>query len=93
VSVEEGDIEFLTVDEVIELHEDQLANYGGSGGIRDLSLVQSAVAVPQASFGDGDGDGKARRQCAYFEASYDYLVCQSATVRSARSAARSRRPS
>lgn len=51
MSVEEGAIEFLTVDEVIELHEDQLATYGGSSGIRDLSLVQSAVAVPQASFG------------------------------------------
>ena len=42
---------FLTLDEVLEIHRDQLARYGGSDGIRDLGLLQSAIAQPQATFG------------------------------------------
>lgn len=42
---------FLTLDEVLEIHRDQLARYGGAPGIRDLGLLQSAVAQPRASFG------------------------------------------
>lgn len=42
---------FLTLDEVIEIHRDQIARYGGRGGIRDMALLQSAVAMPQASSG------------------------------------------
>jgi death on curing protein len=42
---------FLTVDEVLALHADQVARYGGRPGIRDLSLLESAVAAPKATFG------------------------------------------
>lgn len=42
---------FLTVDMVLALHERQLARYGGSAGLRDRDLLESAVAQPQASFG------------------------------------------
>jgi death-on-curing protein len=42
---------FLTLDEVLEIHRDQLARYSGAGGIRDLGLLQSALAQPQATFG------------------------------------------
>jgi death-on-curing protein len=42
---------FITLDEVLEIHRDQLARYGGSDGIRDLGLLQSAIAQPQATFG------------------------------------------
>ena len=42
---------FLTLDEVIEIHRDQIERYGGHAGIRDMGLLQSAVSVPQASFG------------------------------------------
>ena len=42
---------FLTLEKVLELHQDQLNVYGGSSGIRDMGLLQSAVAMPQASFG------------------------------------------
>ncbi len=42
---------FLSLDEVIEIHQDMIERYGGSAGIRDMGLLQSAVAVPQASFG------------------------------------------
>lgn len=43
---------FLTLDELIEIHRDVIERYGGSTGIRDLGLLESAVAMPQAGFGD-----------------------------------------
>jgi len=41
---------FLDLAEVIGIHRDQIDRYGGSAGIRDLGLLQSAVAMPQAGF-------------------------------------------
>ena len=41
---------FLTLAEVIEVHVDQIRRYGGPAGLRDLGLLQSALAQPQASF-------------------------------------------
>ena len=43
---------FLALDEVIEIHHDQIARYGGSLGLRDMELLQSALAMPEAGFGD-----------------------------------------
>ncbi|MBI1821678.1 MAG: type II toxin-antitoxin system death-on-curing family toxin [Nitrospirae bacterium] len=42
---------FLSLEEVLQIHADQIKRYGGSPGIRDLSLLESAVATPQAGFG------------------------------------------
>ncbi len=42
---------FLSLDEVIEIHWDMIERYGGSAGIRDMGLLQSAVAMPQAGLG------------------------------------------
>ena len=42
---------FLTLVEVLSILQDQIARYGGEFGIRDLNLLSSAIAVPQASFG------------------------------------------
>jgi death-on-curing protein len=42
---------FLDVEDVIEIHAIQLEVYGGSPGLRDRGLLESAVAQPQASFG------------------------------------------
>jgi len=42
---------FLTLDEVVMIHRDQIDRYGGSPGVRDWGLLQSAVAMPAASFG------------------------------------------
>jgi death-on-curing protein len=42
---------FLTLDEVLEIHRDQIARYGGRPGVRDLGLLVSALAQPQATFG------------------------------------------
>jgi death on curing protein len=45
------EIVFLTRDEVVAIHQDQIERYGGSLGIRDEALLESAVAMPRASFG------------------------------------------
>lgn len=41
----------LTVEIVREIHAEAIAKFGGSDGVRDLALLESAVAAPQASFG------------------------------------------
>jgi death on curing protein len=41
----------LTVEMVREIHAEAIARFGGSDGVRELALVESAVAAPQASFG------------------------------------------
>ena len=42
---------FLTLAEVLEIHRDQIQRYGGSLGVRDMGLLESALAQPEASFG------------------------------------------
>jgi death-on-curing protein len=42
---------FLSLDEVLEIHEQQIERYGGSSGLRDAAGLESAVATPQATFG------------------------------------------
>jgi len=42
---------FLTIDEVLFIHEDQLARFGGDSGVRDHGLLRSALAQPEAFFG------------------------------------------
>jgi death-on-curing protein len=44
---------FLTLDEVLEIHAQQIELYGGSDGIRDPAGLESAVATPLATFGGG----------------------------------------
>lgn len=44
---------FLTLDEVLALHADQIERYGGARGIRDVGLLESALAAPSATFGGG----------------------------------------
>jgi death-on-curing protein len=42
---------FLTLDDIIESHQNQIDTYGGSHGIRDIGLLESAIGQPEASFG------------------------------------------
>ena len=44
-------VEFLHIDEVLAVHRDQIERYGGQMGVRDVGLLESAVAMPRASFG------------------------------------------
>jgi death-on-curing protein len=42
---------FLTLHDVLTLHASRIARYGGRPGVRDLGLLESALAVPAATFG------------------------------------------
>ena len=41
---------FLTREDVLLLHADQIATFGGMPGLRDEGLLESALAQPQATF-------------------------------------------
>lgn len=41
----------LTVDIVREIHAAAIARFGGSDGVREMALLESGVAAPQAGFG------------------------------------------
>ena len=41
---------FLTLDEAVAIHRDQIERYGGSLGVHDWALLKSAVAMPMAMF-------------------------------------------
>lgn len=57
---------FLDTEDVIELHATQLEIYGGSPGLRDRGLLESAVAQPQTSFaGEFAHDGLFAMAAAY----------------------------
>ena len=43
--------DFLTLADVIEIHKNQILIYGGEYGTRDIRLLESALAQPEASFG------------------------------------------
>jgi death on curing protein len=42
---------FLGLEVILVLHDEQLRAYGGGQGLRDQGLLESAVAMPRASFG------------------------------------------
>lgn len=44
------DVLFLDIDDVLLIHADQIARYGGSAAVRDRGLLESALAMPKASF-------------------------------------------
>ena len=41
---------FLTIDIVLEVHAQAISRFGGSPGLRDRALLESAVAAPQATY-------------------------------------------
>ena len=45
-----NDTRFLSVDDVLAIHEDTIGCEGGLSGIRDLGLLISAVMMPQQRF-------------------------------------------
>ena len=40
----------ILVDDILELHKNSIRDYGGSEGIRDFALLESAIARPFQSF-------------------------------------------
>ena len=43
-------IDFLQLDEVLHIHQDQVQRYGGDPGIRDGGALLSAIAMPQVTY-------------------------------------------
>jgi death-on-curing protein len=48
--------DWLELDIVLDFHAEQLALFGGPDGIRDLGLLESALARPQNKFAYGETD-------------------------------------
>ena len=48
------EVEYLTLEEVLLLHARLVQRTGGSGGVRDVNLLHSALARPEATFGGKD---------------------------------------
>lgn len=46
-----SDIDFLTLSDVLLAHSDQISRYGGDAAVRDMGLLESAIAQPQVTFG------------------------------------------
>ena len=62
----------LTVEIVREIHAEAIARFGGSDGVRDSALLESAVAAPQASF----GGRSPYRDLTEVAAAYLYYLCR-----------------
>lgn len=46
-------VQFLSLDEVIAIHESLLQRFGGTAGSRDPGLLESALFRPQTGYYDG----------------------------------------
>lgn len=65
-------IKFLKREIILRFHDDQIERYGGSPGIRDLGLLDSALAQPEMSFG-----GEYMHQSIFeMAAAYGYHICK-----------------
>jgi death on curing protein len=42
--------DYLTIEEVFAIHDDQIERYGGSHGVRDTGLLESALFRPQSGY-------------------------------------------
>ena len=47
---------WLGVEAVMVMHDEQLAEHGGMGGVRDPGLLELALARPRNAWGYGQGD-------------------------------------
>lgn len=45
---------YLSISEILELHERLIDSSGGATGIRDLGALESALSQPYTSFGGQD---------------------------------------
>ena len=65
-------IKFLTLSEALRILEDQIRNYGGIYGVRDINLLSSAIYMPESTF-----DGKYLHETIpAMAAAYAFHVCQ-----------------
>ncbi len=45
---------YLTLEQILVIHEDQIERYGGISGLRNLELLESALFRPQSTFDGND---------------------------------------
>ncbi len=65
-------IYFLTLEDILEIHVDQIDRYGGRSGVRDQNLLLSAIAQPLSMF-----DGQYLHKTMYDKAAaYLFHICQ-----------------
>ncbi len=65
-------IDFLTLAEIIEIHMNQIDLYDGDSGLKDITLLQSAMALPESTF-----DNKFLHKDIYeMAAAYAFHICQ-----------------
>jgi death on curing protein len=74
--------EFLNLEDVLQIHDEQLAVYGGAAGIRDQGLLESAVMMPQASF----GEAYLHEDMSHMAADYAFHIAQTSRSWTATSA-------
>ena len=43
--------QFLTVEQILEIHQRMVREFGGDAGVRDQGLLRSAAAMPMAGMG------------------------------------------
>ncbi len=67
-----ADPDFLSVEDVTQIHDEQIAAYGGAAGVRDQGLLESAVAMPRASF----GEAYLHEDLAHMAAAYGFHIAQ-----------------
>jgi death-on-curing protein len=63
---------FLSVEDVLVIHANTIEVEGGSPGLRDAGLLESAVLMPQQRF----GGEYLHRDIAAMAASYLFHICQ-----------------
>ena len=65
-------IYFLSLEDILEIHTDQIKRYGGRMGIRDQNLLLSAIAQPSGQF-----NGQYLHQSRHDKAAvYLFHICQ-----------------
>ena len=57
---------WVTRDVALASHREQLAEHGGAEGVRDLGMLENALARPQNLLAYGDGDGGAAELAAAY---------------------------
>ena len=65
-------VRFSTLSEVLLILEDQIRNYGGKYGVRDINLLSSAIYMPESTF-----DGQYLHETIpAMAAAYAFHICQ-----------------
>ena len=66
------DFRFLSVENVLQIHDNTVTQEGGKRGLRDRNLLESAVAIPQSTlFGEYLHPGLSGKAAAYL-----FHLCQ-----------------